>query len=77
MEFEHRADSTMVADMHEAGAGKLSYVIREDKVLVKFTSELPTGEVGVNVWVDAESKLREIDGSGIFLSCCREPVRMN
>ena len=55
--------------MHEARARKLSDVIRETKVLVKkITPKLRTGEVGVNVWVEAESGLREMDGSGIFLS---------
>ena len=31
----------------------------------------------MNVWVDAESRLREIEGSGIFLSCSRRPISMN
>ena len=31
----------------------------------------------MNVWVDTESRLREIEGSGIFLSCSRRPIRMN
>jgi len=54
--------------MHEARARKLSDVIRETKVLGKITPKLRTGEVGVNVWVEDESRLREMDGTGIFLS---------
>jgi len=33
----------------------------------KITPKLRKGEFVVNVWVDAESKLRELDGSGTFL----------
>ena len=36
------------------------------RVWSKITSKLRSGEFGVNVWVDAESKLREIDGFVIF-----------
>jgi len=52
-------------------AGRLSDVIRaseEPRFWSKITPKLRTGEFGVNVWVEAESMLREIDGSGIFLS---------
>ena len=52
--------------MHEARARKLSDVIRETKFLLKITPKLRTGEVGVNVWVEAESRLMEMDGSGIL-----------
>ena len=34
-EMEHRADSSKVADMHEARAWKMSNVILEAKILVK------------------------------------------
>jgi len=34
-EIKHRADSSKIADMHAARAGKMSDVIREAKVLVK------------------------------------------
>ena len=54
------ANSAKVADMHEARARRPSDVIRETKVLVK--NRLRTGQVGVNVWVEAESRLREWTG---------------
>jgi len=34
-EIEHRAESAMVADMHEARAGKLSDVIGKTEILVQ------------------------------------------
>ena len=43
----------------------------------KIRPKLRTGEFGVNVWVDAESRLREIDGSGIFFNYSRRPMSIN
>ena len=64
--------------MHEARAGNMSGVIGEAKVLVKnCTYKLRTGEFGVNVRVDVESRLREIDGSRIFFNCSRRPMSIN
>ena len=64
-----------VADMHEARAGNMSDVIVEAKVLVKnYTCRLRTGEFGVNVWVYAELRLREIHGYGIFLELFLDPM---
>ena len=61
--------------MHEARAGKMGDVIGEAKVLVKnYIYKLRTGEFGVNVWIDAESMLREIDGTGLLSSCSRRPI---
>ena len=50
--------------MHETRARELSDVIREAKVWAKITPKLRTGEVGVNVWVEAEyiSKQSNIRG---------------
>ena len=31
----------------------------------------------MNVWVDVESRLKEIDVSGIVLSCSLRPISMN
>ena len=54
--------------MDEAIAGKMSDVIGGVKdLLKKSTPKLQTGEFSVNVWVDAESRLREIYGFGDFL----------
>ena len=53
-------------------------VIGEAKILVKdYTYRLRTGEFGVKVWVDAESMLREIEGSGILFNWSRRPISMN
>src|SRR6218665_2295111 len=64
----------LMIDMHKAEAGKMSAVIGVAKVLVKITQTFRTGEFGVNVRVDAKSRLREIDGSGIFFSSSRRPI---
>ena len=51
-EIEHMANSTKVADMHEARTRKLSDVIEGTKVMVinyTYTCKLRTGEVRVNV----------------------------
>ena len=36
IEIEHRADSSKIADVHEARAGKISAVIAKAEVLVKY-----------------------------------------
>ena len=61
--IEHRVDFSKVAEMHEARAGKMSNVIGEANVWWNIAPKLRTGEFGVNVWVEAESRLMEIDGS--------------
>jgi len=53
--------------MHKARAGKMSDVIREAKFWSNITPKLRTGEFCGNVRVDAESRLRGIDGFGVFL----------
>jgi len=60
--MEHRADFSKVADMHEASVEKMSDVIGEAKVWSKIRPKLRTEEFEVNVWVNEESRLREIDG---------------
>ena len=47
------------------------------RFLSKITPKLRTEEFEVNVWVNEESRLREIDGSGIFFSCSRRPMSIN
>ena len=80
--MQFRADSSKVADMHEGRPEKMNDVIVEAKVLVvglnyTYMCKLRTGEFVLNVWVDAESMLSDIDGSGIFLNCSRRPISIN
>ena len=63
--------------MHKARAGKMGDVIGEAKLWSKITPRLRTGEFAVEVWVDAQSRLTEIDGSGNFFSWSRRPISMN
>ena len=81
-EIEHGSDSSKVANVLEARSGKMCDVVGETKVLVKkIRPKLRTGEFRVtvwNMWVDAVSRLKKIDGGfGIFLSCSRRPINMN
>ena len=73
-EIEHKADFLKVLDMHEARARNMSDVIGQAKVFVRNYTQV---EFGANVWVDEESKLKEIDGSEIFFNCSRMPMSIN
>jgi len=57
-EIEHLTDSSKVAYVHEARAGKLSDVIEKLRFWPKITSKLRTREFGVNVWVIADCRVK-------------------
>ena len=43
----------------------------------KITPRFRTGEFAEKVWLEEESLLKEIEGSGIFLSCSLRPISIN
>lgn len=70
------ADSAKIMDMHETIiVGKMNDMIGEVKV--EITPKLRTEELSVNVWMDAYSRLKEINRSEIFLSWPHMPISMN